>query len=227
MVVKITDSFPFRPVTKQGILSFQRQQTLTPTGDADPATLSLLIRRVRTSNSEHNDSSLAAERLSLLDRTISSKLLEKSRGQLPNRAARGSGYGLSSSTGTGTPKKSSGVEGSTIRRSNSTLEENVNMMTPNSSRPPSRAEETPPSSVPPTPPTPGRNSSISSSSSSTEPPPKRTAPDSGLSNEGSTLFEQVYLRIPTHHPVWVYCSEIQEKTTLVVISKGLVSHYIK
>jgi hypothetical protein len=135
---------------------------------------------------------------------------------LPNRAARGSGilsgsgasyHFATSSPGTSAP---SSVPGTPLKRSASTVYE-----TPTSSRPPSRADDISLSSSLPFSPT---ISTRSESSQST----KSTLPTSGPVNQEATIFEQLFLRVPTHLPMWVYCAELQEITTLVVISKGLV-----
>eukprot|EP01113_Clastostelium_recurvatum_P003563 TRINITY_DN11557_c0_g1_i3.p1 TRINITY_DN11557_c0_g1~~TRINITY_DN11557_c0_g1_i3.p1 ORF type:complete len:813 (+),score=167.06 TRINITY_DN11557_c0_g1_i3:109-2439(+) len=36
-----------------------------------------------------------------------------------------------------------------------------------------------------------------------------------------STFDQLYLRTPPYLPMWVYCAEVQESTTLVIINKGM------
>lgn len=211
---------------------------ITPTGDADLSTLASLIRRLRTNPLSSSSSSitsepspelpqygLSAEKLAQHDRKTD-LLRDKSRTKLPNRGHRGSGAGVyppsSKNLDPTTPRRSSAP---TVdippRRTPSSLfnnnnynnnDDNMSTSSASSSRPPSRAdtEDTPPSSVPHTP-----RSETPSAPPTQEKPPIQ-----------DSVFEQLYLRIPTHTPMWVYCSELQELTTLVVISKGLVCNNI-
>ncbi len=56
--------------------------------------------------------------------------------------------------------------------------------------------------------------------------PSKTPAQSRGTNEtpaSDSVYEQLYLRVPKHAPAWVYFGELQEITTLVVISQGAVS----
>jgi peptidoglycan hydrolase-like protein with peptidoglycan-binding domain len=76
---------------------------------------------------------------------------------------------------------------------------------------------------------PGSQSFPSSSSDSFQTPPQ-TPSKSKVPFTSPSSFEQLHLRVPSHKtmplytPMWVYSTEVQEITTLVIITKGLVCH---
>lgn len=219
--------------TKEGVTNFQRQNNIPPTGEADVATLATIIRKARTLPSE---TGLSAEKLAQLDRSSKLERVQSEklgRPVLPNRVARGSGIlsgsagvplHLSSSTSSYATPPTSAPGSPKLRRSVSTVvsQEDSPSPTPISSRPPSRLDDASMSSSTPYSPS---SSTRSDSSRGGRGKKEETATPGGptTNNNNATVFEQLFLRIPTHLPMWVYCAELQEITTLVVISKGLVS----
>lgn len=203
-------------MTKQGVTAFQRMNNLPSTGEADVTTLAAVIRRLRTQypNLSSSSSSITPESPPEAPGSQKQDLLrDKSRSQLPNRAHRATTYSPKSGPSPTNSRRSSATLEFPQKRTPSSLQfsntndDTMSTSSSTSSRPPSRGEDTPPSSVPPTP-------------RSETPQPGQAKPATPAAD--NAVFEQLYLRIPTHVPVWVYCSELQDVITLVVISKGLV-----
>ena len=199
----------YSSATKEAVTSFQKANSLPSTGDADPATMVHILKQTRTANAKQK----TAERP-----TKDEKGRDKAAPQ-------------------GTPPPPESFAGSTPVKSKSNLD-----AYPTTPTTPSFPFTNPPPSPSPILPNSTNNSSAAPSpmrSANPTPypgtpfsPAFSTPPASRIRAQqpARSVLEQLYFQcrkdgprtLPQHLPVWVYCAEIHEATTLVVMNQGLV-----
>lgn len=188
--------------------AFQLNNKLQSTGDADPATLVLLLRQTRVANADaaKASSKKALERAGKDEDGTNDTSNETTNTTSNNTNNNNSQVPSAAQPGFTTPVK---------ERPKDTY------ATPTAPSPiPSKNFSTPSTSIPSTPvattPTSFPSTPLSPPSFGT---PSRSRPHT---TPAKSVLEQLYLRTPQHAPMWVYCAEIHENTTLVVINQGLV-----
>ena len=199
----------YSSATKEAVTSFQKANSLPSTGDADPATMVHILKQTRTANAKQ-------------------KTAEK-----PTKDEKG----RDKAAPQGTPPPPESFAGSTPVKSKSNPD----------AYPTTPTTPSFPSTNPPPSPSPILPSSTNNSSAAPSPmrsgiptpypgtpfsPAFSTPPASRIRAQqpARSVLEQLYFQcrkdgprtLPQHLPVWVYCAEIHEATTLVVMNQGLV-----
>lgn len=195
----------YSPTTKEAVAAFQLNNKLQSTGDADPSTLVLLLKQTRVANAEaaKNSSKKALERAGKEEN-------EQSNNVIDNNFISEAGPPPVTSPMFTTPIKKLQKDNYTTPTAPSPIPRTPNSVFSPSTPAPSTPAPSTPTSYPSTPISPSSFGTPSRSRANIVP--------------AKSVLEQLYLRTPQHVPMWVYCAEIHENTTLVIINQGLVCY---